>query len=87
MSLTIQQIITDAKRLAGRLKERDSVADILLNEALVINKKIDAMKQVCLYNILLLFSLFLSKIFFCSLIISCIYLLWHKSFIQVKHIV
>lgn len=46
MSLTIQQIITDAKRLAGRLKERDSVADILLSETHAINKKIDAMKQV-----------------------------------------
>nr|CAI5865174.1 unnamed protein product [Callosobruchus analis] len=32
MSLTIQQIITDAKRLASRLKDRDVVADVLLNE-------------------------------------------------------
>lgn len=46
MSLNIQQIITDAKRLSGRLKERDAVADILLNETHAINKKIDAMKQV-----------------------------------------
>lgn len=46
MSLTIQQIITDAKRLASRLKERDLTADVLLNETQVINKKIDAMKQV-----------------------------------------
>lgn len=45
MSLNIQQIITDAKRLAGRLKERDSVADMLLNETHTINRKIDAMKQ------------------------------------------
>ncbi|XP_030746080.1 FGFR1 oncogene partner 2 homolog [Sitophilus oryzae] len=45
MSLTIQQIITDAKRLAGRLKERDSVANFLLSETHAINKKIDAMKQ------------------------------------------
>lgn len=45
MSLNIQQIITDAKRLSGRLKERDAVADILLNETHAINKKIDAMKQ------------------------------------------
>lgn len=46
MSLTIQQIITDAKKLAGRLKERDSVANFLLAETHAINKKIDAMKQV-----------------------------------------
>lgn len=45
MSLTIQQIITDAKRLAGRLKERDTIADSLLNETNAITKKIDAMKQ------------------------------------------
>ncbi|KAJ8919405.1 hypothetical protein NQ315_016498 [Exocentrus adspersus] len=45
MSLTIQQIITDAKRLASRLKERDILADTLLNETHAINKKIDAMKQ------------------------------------------
>lgn len=46
MSLTIQQIITDAKRLAGRLVERDTAADFLLSETHAINKKIDAMKQV-----------------------------------------
>lgn len=46
MSLTIQQIIADAKRLATRLKDRDFTADALLNETQVINKKIDAMKQV-----------------------------------------
>lgn len=46
MSLTIQQIITDAERLASRLKERDLAADMLLNETNAINKKIDAMKQV-----------------------------------------
>lgn len=46
MSLTIQQIIVDAKRLTERLKERDNTADVLLNETHAINKKIDAMKQV-----------------------------------------
>ena len=45
MSLTIQQIIVDAKRLRDRLKQRDCVADVLLNETHAINKKIDAMKQ------------------------------------------
>ncbi|XP_060530946.1 FGFR1 oncogene partner 2 homolog [Cylas formicarius] len=45
MSLTIEQIIIDAKRLAGRLKERDSIADTLLTETHAINKRIDAMKQ------------------------------------------
>nr|AEE63244.1 unknown [Dendroctonus ponderosae] len=45
MSLTIQHIITDAKQLAKRLKERESIADTLLTETLALNKKIDAMKQ------------------------------------------
>lgn len=45
MSLTIQEIITDAKRLASRLKDRDSLADTLLTETHSITKKIDAMKQ------------------------------------------
>ncbi|KAL1489568.1 hypothetical protein ABEB36_013521 [Hypothenemus hampei] len=45
MSLTIQQIITDAKKLAGRLKEQDSIAGSLLTETHAISKKIDAMKQ------------------------------------------
>ncbi|XP_017779261.1 PREDICTED: FGFR1 oncogene partner 2 homolog [Nicrophorus vespilloides] len=45
MSLNIQQIITDAKELAGRLKERNCFADMLLNDTHGIRKKIDAMKQ------------------------------------------
>ncbi|XP_066145372.1 FGFR1 oncogene partner 2 homolog [Euwallacea fornicatus] len=45
MSLTIQQIITDAERLAGRLKERDALAGALLMESHAVNKKIDDMKQ------------------------------------------
>ncbi|XP_066999705.1 FGFR1 oncogene partner 2 homolog isoform X2 [Anabrus simplex] len=45
MSLTIQQIILDAKRLASRLKEHDSAADTLLSQAQSVYKQIDAMKQ------------------------------------------
>lgn len=52
MSLTIQQIIVDAKRLAGRLKERDSVTDVLLTQTHAIGKKIDAMKQVRVHGLL-----------------------------------
>lgn len=46
MSLTIQQIILDAKRLAGRLKERDSEADALLTETQTAYRQIHTMKQV-----------------------------------------
>lgn len=38
-------MISDAKKLAGRLKDDENVADALLNETHAINKKIDAMKQ------------------------------------------
>ncbi|CAG2063191.1 unnamed protein product, partial [Timema podura] len=45
MSLTIQQIILDAKRLASRLKEHDSSADVLLSQTQSVYKQIDAMRQ------------------------------------------
>nr|CAD7426183.1 unnamed protein product [Timema monikensis] len=45
MSLTIQQIILDAKRLASRLKDHDTSADVLLSQTQSIYKQIDAMRQ------------------------------------------
>ncbi|XP_025409107.1 FGFR1 oncogene partner 2 homolog [Sipha flava] len=45
MSVTIQQILSDAKRLASKLKEHDTAADALLSQAQFAYKKIDAMKQ------------------------------------------
>lgn len=45
MSLTIQQIILDAKRLAGRLKDHDVAADSVMSQAQCVYKQIDAMKQ------------------------------------------
>lgn len=50
MSLTIQQIILDAKRLASRLKEHDSAADALLSQTQSVYKQIDAMKQVMIFT-------------------------------------
>lgn len=46
MSVTIQQILSDAKMLASKLKEHDSTADGLVSQAQFVSKKIDAMKQV-----------------------------------------
>lgn len=45
MSLTIQQIILDAKRLAGRLKERETETDALLTETQTAYRQIHTMKQ------------------------------------------
>jgi len=46
MSVTVQQILSDAKLLASKLKEHDSTADGLVSQAQFVAKKIDAMKQV-----------------------------------------
>lgn len=46
MSLTIQQILQDAKKLSSKLKEHDSAADVILSQTQSVYKKIDAMKQV-----------------------------------------
>ncbi|XP_077293424.1 FGFR1 oncogene partner 2 homolog [Arctopsyche grandis] len=45
MSVSIHQIILDAKRLAGRLKERETAADALLSHTHAINRRIEAMKH------------------------------------------
>lgn len=46
MSLTLQQVICNASKLAKRLEEEDGIADTLLSETNQIHQKIDAMKQV-----------------------------------------
>lgn len=45
MSISIEQLISDAKQLANRLKDRELTADSLLNETQSINKKIDEIRQ------------------------------------------
>lgn len=61
MSITIQQILLDAKRLASRLKEHDSAADALLSQSQSVFKQIDAMKQVC-NNLLCMYVCILNHI-------------------------
>lgn len=45
MSLTVQQILTDAKRLVTRLREHDNTADNLISQTEALSKKVAAMKQ------------------------------------------
>lgn len=46
MSTTpIEQMILDAKRLATRLKEKESLADCLMNETSEVNYQLDTMRQ------------------------------------------
>lgn len=46
MSLSIQQIIADARRLTDRLKERENTVDVLINDAQTAIKKAHELKQV-----------------------------------------
>jgi len=45
MSVSVQQILADAKRLAGRLKEHDASADALLSQAQAMFRQVDTMKE------------------------------------------
>uniref|UniRef100_A0A6M2DM56 Putative fgfr1 oncoprotein partner 2 protein n=1 Tax=Xenopsylla cheopis TaxID=163159 RepID=A0A6M2DM56_XENCH len=45
MSVTIQNIILDAKRLAGRLKTREAAGDSLIKITQSLSKQIDIIKQ------------------------------------------
>jgi len=45
MSLTVQQLLTDAKRLSTRLRDHDQTADALITRAQEVLKHVDAMKQ------------------------------------------
>lgn len=46
MSISIEQMIIDAKRLANRLKEKEALADALTNDTERINYQIESMHQV-----------------------------------------
>lgn len=45
MSVSVQQILADAKKLAVRLKDHDSSADMLLSQAQAMYRQVDAMKE------------------------------------------
>lgn len=43
---SLQQIISDAERLANRLKERQALADAILVEAESVNNQLETMREV-----------------------------------------
>lgn len=45
MSLTVQQLLSDAKRLTGRLRDHDSSADTIITAAQDVLKEVEAMRQ------------------------------------------
>lgn len=46
MSITLEQIVLDAKRIANRLKDREPFCDAILNETENISKQIESMREV-----------------------------------------
>ncbi|XP_054707163.1 LOW QUALITY PROTEIN: FGFR1 oncogene partner 2 homolog [Uloborus diversus] len=45
MSVTVQQLLSDAKRLVTRLRDHDNSADTLISQAQTLNNNIENMKQ------------------------------------------
>lgn len=47
MSCTIEKALADAKALVERLREHDNAAEALIEQTTALNKRVEAMKQVC----------------------------------------
>lgn len=45
MSVTVHQILSDAKRLVSRLSQQDSVADSIISQTQTLYKDVEAMKE------------------------------------------
>ena len=45
MSLTVQQLLSDAKRLTSRLRDHDNAADSIITSAQDVLKEVEAMRQ------------------------------------------
>lgn len=46
MSLTVEKVISDAKQMASRLKERNLMADEMIIEAKTVAEEIETLRQV-----------------------------------------
>lgn len=46
MSVSIEQIILDVKRVCNKLKDREQLSDALIVETESVNKQVEAMKEV-----------------------------------------
>lgn len=46
MACTIEKVLADARSLVERLRDHDSAAEILIEQTTLLNKRVDAMKQV-----------------------------------------
>lgn len=48
MNCTLEKVLTDAKSLVERLRNHDNAAEMLIEQTTSLNKRVEAMKQVCL---------------------------------------
>lgn len=51
MSVTVQQLLNDAKRLVTRLRDHDNSADTLISQAQTLNNNVEIMKEVSIFCI------------------------------------
>ncbi|XP_018961675.2 FGFR1 oncogene partner 2 homolog isoform X1 [Cyprinus carpio] len=49
MTCTLEKVLADAKSLVERLRDHDSAAEILIEQTTLLNKRVEAMKQVSLF--------------------------------------
>lgn len=47
MNCTLEKVLTDAKSLVERLRNHDNAAEMLIEQTTSLNKRVEAMKQVC----------------------------------------
>ncbi len=49
MTCTLENVLADAKSLVERLRDHDSAAEILIEQTTLLNKRVEAMKQVSVF--------------------------------------
>ena len=65
MAYTVEKLLSDAATLVNRLKENDTVADILISQTDNLQKRMEAMKEV-----IVPFTLKISKLVLIILLIT-----------------
>jgi len=53
MTCTLEKVLADAKSLVERLRDHDNAAEILIEQTTLLNKRVEAMKQVLLLVLIL----------------------------------
>ena len=53
MSVSVQEVLNDARKLATRLKKYDASTDGLLAKAQTLEKTVESMKEVSVWQVIL----------------------------------